>query len=214
MLTGYTEKIISGEVQTPKDFLHLCLRAFGVCVNFKDEPLNTDEDYSKKILDSYQKQIDYHQKFLKSAEEQMKKIQGMTDDELYEKYVKEKSEEKKECEDAIGKYDSINAKYDDFAEKIKTWECSPEYENVKNFALEQLRISKENTQYWEEKLSSIGDLSREHFEEKKEEYLKNLKEGVQWEIDYHQGQIEEITSSQSKAINFYHFFKQEIEKLK
>lgn len=214
MPTGYTEKIISGEVQTPKDFLHLCLRAFGVCVNFKDEPLNTDKDYSKKILESYQNQIDYHKKFLKSAEEQMKKLESLSDDELYQKYVEEKSEEKKQCEDVICKYNSTNAKYAHFAEKIKNWECSPEYESVKNFALEQLSISKENIDYWEEELSKIGDLSREDFEQKKEEYLSSLKDSIQWEINYHQGQIELITSDQNKAINYYHFFKQEIEKLK
>ena len=44
MATGYTQQIINGGVKTPKEFLHLCLRNFGVCYSMRDEPLNSQRD--------------------------------------------------------------------------------------------------------------------------------------------------------------------------
>jgi len=213
MPTGFTEKIINGEVQTPKDFLHLCLRGFGILSCISEQDLTVDKDYTSAIMKYTQSSIDYHKKFLDDAKERLKQIQEMSDDDLYQKYVQEKSKTKKDCEDIIKKYESINAKYADFAEKIKNWECSPEYESVKNFALEQISISKENTEYWEEELAKIGDLSREDFEKKKEEYREKLLDCANWDVQYHQKEMENAISEQTRRINYYHFFKQEIEKL-
>lgn len=213
MPTGFTKKIINGEVQTPKDFLHLCLRGFGILSCISEQDLTVDKDYTSAIMKRTQSSIDYHKKFLDDAKERLKQIQEMSDDELYQKYVKEKSKTKKDCEDIIREHESINAKYADFAEKIKNWECSPEYESVKNFALEQISISKENTEYWEEELANIGDLSREDFEQKKDEYREKLLDCANWDVQYHQKEMENAISEQTRRINYYHFFKQEIEKL-
>lgn len=213
MPTGFTEKIINGEVQTPKDFLHLCLRAFGILSCISEQDLTVDKDYTSAIMKHTQSSIDYHKKFLDDAKERLKQIQEMSDDELYQKYVQEKSKTKKDCEDIIREREIINAKYADFAEKIKNWECSPEYESVKNFALEQISISKENTEYWEEELAKIGDLSREDFEKKKEEYREKLLDCANWDVQYHQKEMENAINEQTRRINYYHFFKQEIEKL-
>ena len=214
MPTGYTQMIIDGKVKSPKDFLHLCLRNFGVCVCMRDESLDAQEDYSKKIFDFYQHDVDYHKNALKSAEEELKRIMQLTDDELYQKYVGEKSDTKKYCEEGLKNANEINAKYAQFSESIKNWDCSPEYENIKNFALDQLKISEMDTDYYEEQLAEIGDLSRESFQEKKEEYLNKLKKHVEWEIGYHQDEMEKAISRQTEMVSFYHFFKQELEKIK
>lgn len=214
MPTGYTQMIIDGEVKTPKDFLHLCLRNFGILYFLGDKPLDVREDYTQDIMKSTQASIDYHKKFLDEAKDRLKQIQEMSDDDLYQKYVQEKSKTKKEYEDIIRNNEGINAKYADFAEKIRNWECSPEYESVKNFALEQLNISKESVDHWEEELAKIGDLSREDFDQKKEEYKASLVVSANWDVQYHQKEMENAISDQTKRINYYHFFKQELEKLK
>lgn len=214
MPTGYTQMIIDGEVKTPKDFLHLCLRNFGILYFLGDKPLDVREDYTQDIMKSTQANIDYHKKLMEDAQERLKQIQEMSDDDLYQKYVQEKSAHKKSCEEGIRKDESNNAKYADFTEKIRNWECSPEYESVKNFALEQLNISKESTRYWEEELAKIGDLSREDFDQKKEEYKASLVVSTNWDLQYHQKEMENAISNQTKRINYYHFFKQELEKLK
>lgn len=214
MPTGFTEKIINGEVQTPKDFLHLCLRGFGILYFLGDKPLDVREDYSQDIMKSTQANIDYHKKLMEDAQERLKQIQEMSDDDLYQKYTAQYGKDKQYYEEAIKSDTAINAKYADFAEKIKNWECSSDYESVKNFALDQLNISKESTRYWEEELAKIGNLSREDFEQKKEEYREKLIECANWDINYHQKEMEDAISEQTRRINYYHFFKQELEKLK
>ena len=214
MPTGYTQMIIDGEVKTPKDFLHLCLRNFGILYFLGDKPLDVREDYTQDIMKSTQANIDYHKKLMEEARERLKQIQEMSDDDLHQKYVQEKSSYKKSCEDIIRENEGINAKYADFAEKIRNWECSSDYESVKNFALDQLNISKESTRYWEEELAKIGDLSREDFEQRKEKYRMKLIECTNWDVQYHQKEMENAISEQTRRINYYHFFKQELEKLK
>jgi hypothetical protein len=213
MPTGYTARIINGEVQTPKDFLHLCLRAFGILVDFRDDDL-TVKDYTSDIIKKSEDNIRYHQKFVDTAEEYLKKAKEMTDDELYEKYVKQNSDSRKSTEAGLKEANRVNALFDQFADKISHWECSPEYNGVKEFALEQLEMSKEKTSYYEEELKRIGELTREDFESKKEAYRQQLIDSTQWEIDYHKKQIEEEKSNQAKSVSFYHFFLQELEKLK
>jgi len=214
MPTGYTQMIINGEVRTPKDFLHLCLRNFGVCVCMKDEGFKVEEDYTPKIMEFYQKDVDYHKERLQSAEERMQKILKMTDEELYQQYVKENSKTKKYNEEALQEAQRINTIFDQFTEKIKNWECSPEYENIKNFALDQLKMSKEDEEYHQQKLDEIGDLSRETFETVKEKYRNGIIDDAKWDIDYHTKEMENAESRMAEVVSFYHFFKQEIEKLK
>ena len=180
----------------------------------KEDSLDVQEDYSKKIIDFYQQDVDYHKNALKSAEEEMERIMKLSDDELYQKYVEEKSKTKKYCEEGLKEANEINAKYAQFSDSIRNWKCSPEYENVKNFALDQLKISEIDTDYYEENLAKVGDLSRESFQQQKEEYLNKLKKHVEWEIGYHKDEMEKMISRQTEVVNFYHFFKQELEKIK
>ena len=214
MPTGYTQMIIDGKVKSPKDFLHLCLRNFGVCICMRDDEFKVEEDYTPKIMEFYQHDVDYHKKNLQSAEEQMEKIQKLTDDELYQMYTTQYDKDKQYYEEAIKRDTEHNAKFDQFSEAIKNWECSPEYNNIKAFALDQLKISKENVDYWEEELSKIGDLSREEFESRKDEYRQKLIDNTKWDIDYHTKEMKSAESKMAEVVSFYHFFKQELENLK
>ena len=212
MPTGYTQMIIDGKVKTPKEFLHLCLRNFGICACMRDEEFNVEEDYSRKISNFYQQSVDYHKKYLQSAENELKKIMQMSDNKLYKKYVEMKSKDKEYYEKALLEADRHNLTYEQFSRKIENWECDPEYNNVKEFALDQLRISKDDTDYYEEKLQNIGDLSRERFEEEKNSFREELTEKYQWEINYHSEEMKKAESRMTEAINFYHFFQRDLEK--
>ena len=214
MPTGYTQMIIDEKVKTPKEFLHLCLRNFGICVCMRDEEFKVEEDYTPKIMEFYQHGVDYHKKNLQSAEERLKQIQQLTDDELYQKFLANMMEKKEYNEEVIKRETALNAKFDQFSEAIKNWECSPEYNNIKEFALDQLKISKENMDYYEEELAKVGDLSREGFESRKDGYRQKLIDNAQWDIDYHTKEMKSAESKMAEAVSFYHFFKQELEKLK
>ena len=58
MPTGYTQQIIDGTVKTTKEFLHLCLRNFGVCISMRDMPFDSQGDYTEYIKKFALDQID------------------------------------------------------------------------------------------------------------------------------------------------------------
>lgn len=215
MPTGYTEQIITGKVKSPKDFLHLCLRNFGICYFLRDEPISeSSDDYYRQIYENTQKNVDYHKMELSKAEDNLKEIERLSDDELYLRFVQFFYDQKRYCKEMIQKNTEVNLKYKQFEESISKWECSPEYQNIKDFALDQLRISKEDTDYYEKQLSEIGDLSREDFEGKKDAYRQKLIQEAQWMVDHHKKELGCAIKKQTESISFYHFFKEEIEKIK
>ena len=211
MPTGYTQQIIDGTVKTPKEFLHLCLRNFGVCVCMRDEPLNSQEDYTEPIKKYYQDLLDYHTKALENAKREYEKITNLSDDYFYEMYVKKFTDDRNCYQKLFDEIKNQNVKYQLFYDTIKSWDCSEEFSNIKNFALNQIDISKDSEDYYKDKLSK-EILTKEEFISEgkyKEELLKNSK----WNIDYHQEQLDEITKKMNDALAFYERFKKEIEKL-
>ena len=214
MPTGYTSFIENGKVRTAKQFLHLCLRAFGVCINMRDDGLEVKDDYTKDLLKGFQEDIDYHKKHLKSAEKKLSEIKSISEEELCERYIKETKERIKDLQ--RGKTDEFN-KYGDYLrirESINNWDCNPEFQGVKDFALEQIRISIPNGSYYEEKLAEIGEPTKEGFQKKKEEYLQKLIKDAQWDVDYHKEELEKVIKRRDENLKFYNEFKEELNKLK
>lgn len=56
-MTGYTSFIVDGKVTNAKDFLKLCLRAFGVLVHLSDEPLSPDIPTKIEVDNYHSKKI-------------------------------------------------------------------------------------------------------------------------------------------------------------
>lgn len=209
MPTGYTQKIIDGEVKTAKDFLHLCLRNFGVCIELKDEPFTVEKDYSDKITQYTQETIDWHLHYLKSARKRIKDIRKMSDDQLYKKYVQEKTSRMESTRETVERETRINETYDKFIQDIEKWDCSPEFKGIKDFALEQLEKSKCTPDYFQ----AISDtLSQETYNKKI--YVDSLIKDIQWDIDYHTKEIQREKKLLKERLDFYKNFKKELKKLK
>lgn len=214
MPTGYTSFIENGKVRTAKQFLHLCLRAFGVCINMRDDSLEVKDDYTKDLLKGFQEDIDYHKKRLKIAEKKLSEIKSISEEELCEKYIKETKERIKDLQ--RGQTDEFN-KYGDYLrirESINNWNCNPEFQNVKDFALEQIRISIPSGSYYEEQLAKIGEPTKEGFQQRKEEYLQKLIKDAQWDVDYHTEELKKVIERRDDNLKFYNEFKEELNKLK
>lgn len=93
----------------------------------------------------------------------------------------------------------------------KNWDCSEEFSNIKKFALDQIDISKDDEDYYADKLSKEM-LTKEEFISEgkyKEELLKNSK----WDIDYHQKELDCVIKNMNDTLAFYERFKKEIDKL-
>ena len=212
MPTGYTQQIIDGTVKTPKEFLHLCLRNFGVCISMRDMPFDVSQgDYTEYIKKYYQDAMDYHVKALENAKREYEKITNLSNDNLYEMYVKNFSDNREYYQKRTDEAKKQNAKYQSFYDAIKNWDCSEEFSSIKKFALDQIDISKDDEDYYADELSKEM-LTKEEFISEgkyKEELLKNSK----WDIDYHQKELDEITKKMNDTLAFYERFRKEIEKL-
>ena len=98
-----------------------------------------------------------------------------------------------------------------FYDAIKNWNCSEEFNNIKDFALNQIDISKDSGDYYKDVLSQKM-LTKEEFisnNKYKEELLKNAKQS----IDYHQEQLDNTIKKMNDELTFYENFKKEIENL-
>ena len=83
--TGYTYTIEDGTCKTPKDFLKLCLKNFGCCLDVRDESLakfNAD-DFLEKIKN--ESQSEYLTNSLANAKKELEKLLKKSDNERMEK---------------------------------------------------------------------------------------------------------------------------------
>ena len=213
MPTGYTQQIIDGKVKTPKEFLHLCLRNFGVCISMRDMPLDSQVDYTESIKKYYQDAMGYHTKALENAKAEYERVINLSDDELYEMYVERFSDNRDYYQERTDKVKKQNAQYQSFYDAIKNWDCSEEFSNIKKFALDQIDISKEAEDYYTDELSKEMLTKEEFISNSKSKYEEDLLNQTKWDIDYHQEQLDDITKRMSNVLAFYERFKKEIEKL-
>ena len=213
MPTGYTQQIIDGTVKTPREFLHLCLRNFGICISMRDEPLNPQGDYTEYIKKYYQDLIGYHNKALENAKAEYERVINLSDDDFYEMYVEKLYDNKDYCQKRLNEIMNHRAQYQSFYDVIKNWECSKEFSNIKKFALDQIDVSKEDEDYFANELSKKMLTKEEFISNYKSKYEENLLEKAKWDIDYHQKELDEITKEMNNALTFYERFKKEIETL-
>lgn len=214
MPTGYTQKILDGEVKTAKDFLHLCLRNFGVLHFLRDRELTVQDDYTRDIIDNFDEDIKYHQKELDSARKRLKDYLEMSESKLKKIYI-EMNQEKSE---SLGKtkdtYDKNNEVYRQFLKTIQDWDCDGEFTPVKNFAVDQIKISMKDDDWVDEELSKSLKSTEEMFQEEKDEFRKKLIEDAQWDINYHTEEMEKCEKRKSDFLDYYRRFKKELKKLK
>ena len=213
MPTGYTQQIIDGTVKTPKEFLHLCLRNFGVCISMRDMPLDSQVDYTESIKKYYQDTIGYHAKALENAKAEYERVINLSDDDFYEMYVERFSHNREYYQKKTDEAKKQNAQYQSFYDAIKNWDCSEEFDNIKKFALDQIDISKEAEDYYTDELSKEMLAKEEFISNGKSKYKEDLLKHVKSDISYRQGELDNAIKRMNDALAFYERFRKEIEKL-
>ena len=213
MPTGYTQQILNGNVKTPKEFLHLCLRNFGICVSMKDESLNLQGDYTEYIKKFYQDSMGYHAKALENAKAEYERVNNLSDDDLYEMYVKKFTDNREYYRKRTDEVKKQNSKFQFFYDAIKNWDCSEEFDNIKSFALTQLNKSKDNEDYYKDELSEEMLTKEEVISNDKSKYKEELLRCAKSNISYHQRELDNAIKRMNNALAFYERFKKEIDEL-
>ena len=202
MPTGYTNLIEKGEVKTPKEFLQVCLRAFGVMIDYRDEPLSVSLPetliHNTYYEDKYKEMLERLNEY-KAKEDSL--WQKELDGELW--YTKQKYAEEIEKETKLIKL------YQSFEEAIGKWDCDEQFKDIKSFALNQIRISmpkiSENS-YYEEKIERLESTTAEKY---KEERIKS----VEKDLLYYEEEMKRHEEAFQKKQEFLDDFKKELEKL-
>ena len=205
--TGYTYTIENGTCKTPKDFLKLCLKNFGCCIELRDESLTkfNADDFLEKIKN--ESQSEYLTNSLANAEKELEKLLKKSDNDWKKELELRIADTKKKLEEDKIKFYKESEILDLFTNKIKNWNCSEKYKNIKKFALEQLNITEAEDYTWNEKL--LNELTNTTVKDYRN---TNIKSAIK-EVDYYKERIEEEKKKRNETIEFIEGFLKEIENM-
>ena len=177
----------------------------------RDMSLDSQGDYTEYIKKYYQDLIGYHNKALENAKAEYERVLNLSDDDFYEMYVERFSHNREYYQKRTDEAKKQNAQYQSFYDAIKNWDCSEEFSNIKKFALDQIDISKEDEDYYADKLSKEMLAKEEFISNGKSKYEEDLLEQAKWDIDYHQKELDAAIKRMNDGLAFYERFKKEIE---
>lgn len=218
MSTRYTEFIENKQCNSVKQFLKLCLRNFGVLSKYRDEPLSLDfePDFTDENVNSF---IKNNENRIEKYKKELKEYDNLSYDEKASKIKEDCLKELNFYKNIYDKSVKLNTKYDNFIEAIDSWDCSKDFNSIKEFAINQCEISKENLDYYEKEIIKYQKLL---------DKIETSKYEVQCEIDKHRNAIIANIKSCQDYINrikeqnnkyesnkeFYDRFVKEIENIK
>ena len=213
MPTGYTAHIEDGTVKTPKDFLRICLRNFGICLPILDrDDISTSEtDLLPYIKEGIQKEIDFYEESLKNAIAELSRFDKLSEEDLYEKWrddlISKKESYMKYFVESLHKNDL----YAKFTDVIQKWDASHDFKNIKEFALNQIEISKDDDpDYWLKMANELEEPTMENFILKSDEIRTEYRERLLESVNYDRERLEKKRKDMETAIDFYTRFEDDI----
>jgi hypothetical protein len=151
MPTGYTYKIKEG--QSFKDYAMICARAFGSCIDMRDDPIDTQIPEEFKVTNYYSKKID-------EIEKQQKELLSLSDKQIQDIIDKSYEDDLKYYNEKIKEGKELRQKYQKMLEKVKNWNPpTNNHKNLKFFMKNQIE-------------SSISDCMDDAYQIKKDELIK------------------------------------------
>lgn len=135
MPTAYTEPIHAGESITVKEYIARCARAFGPLSYLRDEPL------SNELPDTIPEST-YYQEQYEKAKNRLAKLSALTPEEIHIEAEKEYDESIQSRIHFNEQIKEENQRYEDMGKLVSKWKPKdPVYNELRHFALDQLRIS-------------------------------------------------------------------------
>jgi len=147
MPTGYTAPVVDGEVTEFKDFALRCARAFGALISMRDEPL------SAPIRDEVDGDEGYYKERLNEDIALLAKLEAMTLEDAAVESEKDYQTIGKWHRESIERLTAENDRLKAMEAKVFAWEPpTRDHQEMKNFMLEQLRISYNDTSFYSKDL--------------------------------------------------------------
>lgn len=176
MPTGYTSKIEDG--QSFEDFVLGCARAFGACLDQRDDPM-----FDKPKL---REESDYHRERLLEDSAELGAFHTMN----HEQKLANGNELREEAIARAQKYlnDKIvlKSKYESMRDKVRGWNPpTPDHMNLKTFMIEQINSSIDfdcNVKYALDELEKRTKMTAM-------EYYDEAVSKLEWSVKYHEEEI-------------------------
>lgn len=172
MPTGYTADIYDGKDISFNDFALKCARAFGACIEQRDDDPNDKPKLIEKTKDNY------HIRRLNEA-----KIWKKPTKAEFDAYVQKQTHYYNE---QLDKQNKLKVLYAKMLDKANDWTPpTKEHEGLKKFMIEQLNSSIEfdcKNDYYERELNNIKQLTYN-------QYIKDMRDSNKWDIEYHTNEL-------------------------
>jgi len=171
MPTGYTAELIEKRMEF-NDFVLTCARAFGACIELRDEKL---APAPRKIPSNG----NYHEEQLEKAIKELEDIDKLH---MNSKLDKAKAKQKTNIEylkKALLEGMETNKRLKDMEDKVIAWiPPTNDHAELKEFMLDQIKISYANVEYYEKELKTENDLPLSKI-------VSAIRDSLKWSVDYH-----------------------------
>jgi hypothetical protein len=131
MPTGYTAAIEDGTITTGKDFIKRCVRAFGVAIDMRDEPLSVELPTEFKPNQRYYDEVE-------SAKRDLEEAESLTPETARDRILQRNKKSIASSEKTIAGQKIILERYAKVRKEVANWNPSPIHSRLKLFALEQI----------------------------------------------------------------------------
>ena len=211
---AYTTFIEQGKINNARDFMKLCLRNFGIMIEHYQDPLSLEsvleKNFDVETNSSYQRYVRYLDNEYKSLK---KYIHQQVDKESYDiafrEFVADIEKSIADYKKAKVKRIEENKVYEKYINEIQEWDCSPQYENIKNFAIEQCTNALNDISFYDREIKRYEELlvdPRASFEE----HMKTMIDVTKQSIDMYAQSINRCVTSLKERKEFFDKFMEEV----
>lgn len=181
MATGYTHKIGEDPKFTFQQFAVGCMRAFGACIEQRDDDMNDAPKLRKKS-----KRDNYHFNKLNGIRERIKAFKKIKGSKLKERGLKRIVSGLRYNFEAIEREQKLRVRYEAMLKEARAYQPpTTEHENFKKFMIEQLESSLKFDCGGSYHTDAVIKLGRELTELSARSEKRRLKEEIDRDLEYH-----------------------------
>jgi len=181
MSTGFTSEIEKGI--SFKKFAMNCARAFGACIEMRDDP------HDKEIPQEF-KPSDYHLRGLEDAKQELRSFEKMSFKTAKKQYLDSIKKRKDDALNSLEKKRELQRKYESMLVEIQNWvPPSSEHVNMKDFMIKQVTDSIEwdcSGDYGDRVLQELDMEVKQGTDISVKKWLAEMINSAQKKVKYHE----------------------------
>ena len=215
---SYAEFIKQGKITNARDFMKLCLRNFGIMQEHYQDPISLEsvleQNFDVEANSSYQRYV----KNLDDEYQRLRELIRQKEDEVsydiaFTEFVTSIGKSIADYKNAIVERTKENEMYEKYIEKIQKWNCSPQYESIKKFAIEQctnaLNDVSFHTAFYTSQIKRYKD-ELSNPKDSFDKYLQTMIEVTKQSIDMYAKSINQCINSLKDRKEFFDNFMKEV----